>query len=173
MRNALQTRLLLWAETAQDLMVANPISIHANAVVQEAIAFLIDKGFSAAPVIDEAGKPIGVLSRTDILVHDRTRTGSHIPDFYARADLSGDRVPKGFQVENVDRTRVRDLMTPMVLSVSPQRGHRSRACSVMSGVLHDGRSTGGSPRPRRPPGTRPSGRRPRYRRAASTRTWCP
>jgi|SRR6516165_7054373 CBS domain-containing protein len=131
MRNALQTRLLLWAETAQDLMVANPISIHANAVVQEAIAFLIDKGFSAAPVIDEAGKPIGVLSRTDILVHDRTRTGSHIPDFYARADLSGDRVPKGFQVENVDRTRVRDLMTPMVLSVSPQ----TPAAKVVSEML--------------------------------------
>ena len=131
MRNALQTRLLLWAETAQDLMVANPISIHANAVVQEAIAFLIDKGFSAAPVIDEAGKPIGVLSRTDILVHDRTRTGSHIPDFYSRADLSGDRVPKGFQVENVDRTRVRDLMTPMVLSVSPQ----TPAAKVVSEML--------------------------------------
>ena len=118
MKNATQARMLLWAETAQDLMVANPISINANAVVQEAIAFLIDKGFSAAPVIDEAGKPIGVLSRTDILVHDRARTTSHVPDYYSRSDLAADRVPKGFQVENVDRTRVRDLMTPAVFSVT-------------------------------------------------------
>jgi CBS domain-containing protein len=115
------SRMVLWAETAQDLMMPNPISISAKAVVQEAIAFLIDKGFSAAPVIDEAGKPIGVLSRTDILVHDRERTPSRskVPDYYARADLVEEHVPDGFQVENVDRTQVRDLMTPVVLSVSP------------------------------------------------------
>src|SRR5260370_17853220 len=130
MKSSLQTRLLLWAETAQDLMVAKRIWINANAVVQEAVAFLIDKGFSAAPVIDEAGKPIGVLSRTDILVHDRSKAGSHVPDYYSRADLS-ETVPPGFQVEHVDRTRVRDLMTPVVLSVSP----RTAAAKVVSEML--------------------------------------
>jgi CBS domain-containing protein len=136
MKNATQARMLLWAETAQDLMVANPISINANAVVQEAIAFLIDKGFSAAPVIDEAGKPIGVLSRTDILVHDRTRTTSHVPDFYSRSDLAADRVPKGFQVENVDRTRVRDLMTPVVLSVSPHTSATKVVAEMLALKVH-------------------------------------
>jgi CBS domain-containing protein len=64
-------RLILCAETAADLMVPNPVSIRAGATVKEAAAFLTDKGFSAAPVIDEAGRPVGVLSQSDIVVHDR------------------------------------------------------------------------------------------------------
>jgi len=61
-------RLVLWADTAADLLTPNPLSISQNATVKEAVAFLTDKGFSAAPVIDEAGRPVGVLSRADIVV---------------------------------------------------------------------------------------------------------
>jgi CBS domain-containing protein len=108
--------MVLCAETAQELMTPNPVSISADAAVGEAVAFLIDKGYSGAPVIDEAGRPIGVLSRTDILVHDRAKTC--VPDYYNRPDVK-ERLPAGFQVENVDRTPVRDLMTPVVFSVRP------------------------------------------------------
>lgn len=63
--------LTLRARTAREIMVANPISISGNATMKEAIAFLTAKGFSAAPVIDDAGRPIGVVSRSDIVVHAR------------------------------------------------------------------------------------------------------
>src|SRR5262249_21708562 len=74
MRNAMSTtlsatkatQLTLTAETAADLMTPNPVSIRDVATVREAVALLTDKGFSAAPVIDQAGRPIGVLSRADI-----------------------------------------------------------------------------------------------------------
>lgn len=118
-------RLTLWAETAADLMTPNPLSIAADAPVKEAIAFLTDKGFSAAPVIDAAGRPIGVLSRSDILVHDREKVEyvPAVPDYYEEAEVttsSGEKLRTGFQVENVDRTWVRDIMTPIVLSVAPE-----------------------------------------------------
>src|SRR5262245_30603742 len=61
------------AATAADLMAPNPISLRVDANVTEALALLTDKSISAAPVIDEAGHPVGVLSRSDILVHDRER----------------------------------------------------------------------------------------------------
>src|SRR5438132_13949757 len=54
--------LRLHAATAADLMMPDPVSIRADASLKEAIALLIDRGFSGAPVIDEAGRPIGVLS---------------------------------------------------------------------------------------------------------------
>jgi CBS-domain-containing membrane protein len=116
--------LVLRAETAADLMTTNPISIRETATVKEAVAFLTDKGFRAAPVVDVAGRPVGVLSQTDIVVHDRNKV-EYVPsatDYYAKADLtapSGEILPEGFQVENVDRTLVRDIMTPAVLSVPP------------------------------------------------------
>jgi CBS domain-containing protein len=118
-------RLTLWADAAADLMTPNPVSIGANETVKEAIAFLTNKGFSAAPVIDKAGRPIGVLSRSDILVHDREKVEyvPPVPDYYEKSELkthSGEKLRDGFQVEKVDRTLVRDIMTPVVFSVTPQ-----------------------------------------------------
>jgi len=64
-------RLQLQADTAAELMTENPISVSETASLREAMAMLMDKGYSAAPVIDEAGRPVGVLSCSDLLVHDR------------------------------------------------------------------------------------------------------
>ena len=94
---------VLAGKTAGGLMTPNPVSIEDTATVEEAIALLTDKGFSAAPVIDEAGHPVGVLSRTDILTHEceRIRGGR-------QATAAGG-----------DPCRVRDLMTPALFGVAP------------------------------------------------------
>jgi CBS domain-containing protein len=126
MKNSVPARdalpLTLAARTAADLMTADPVSIEAGAPLKEAAVLLTDRGFSAAPVIDEAGRPLGVLSRTDLVTYDRQKedyvdTGR---DYYNEADRktsSGERVREGFQVVDVDRTQVRDVMTPLVYSV--------------------------------------------------------
>jgi CBS domain-containing protein len=113
----------LLAETAGDLMTPNLISIGAQATVHEALAALIDKGFSGAPVINNAGRPIGVLSRSDVLRSDRERAtyAQQVPEFYEKSELlmpSGERYDEGFQVEAIDRTEVRELMSPVVFSVT-------------------------------------------------------
>jgi len=110
-------RLTLRAETAADLMTPNPLSIAADAPVEEAVAFLTAKGFSAAPVIDRAGHPAGVVSRSDILVHDR-ETVNYLRPFPEGDDLVGDA--EGFRAEPGERVRVRDIMTPVVFSVTPE-----------------------------------------------------
>jgi CBS domain-containing protein len=106
------------------MMTANPISIPEEALVGEATALLTDRGFSAAPVIDEAGRPVGVISRTDILIHDRHKVHAwdSAAEFYEHerpARPAGDAVPDGFHVEDVDRTTVREIMTPVVFCVAP------------------------------------------------------
>jgi CBS domain-containing protein len=113
-----RTRTLnLAGETAVDLMTPNPVSIRDNATIREAVAFLVDKGISGAPVIDEAGHPVGVLTQTDILIHDREAVEGITP---AGAE-SGTPLPRSwwdqFQFERVDKTLVADLMTPAVFSV--------------------------------------------------------
>lgn len=85
--------LILRAGTAAELMTPNPVSIGQDATVLEAAAFLAGRGISAAPVIDKAGRPVGVVSRSDILVRYHTA-------------LAG-------------RTAVRELMTPTVFCVHP------------------------------------------------------
>ncbi|MFO0863867.1 MAG: CBS domain-containing protein [Gemmataceae bacterium] len=104
--------LTLHANRAADLMVPNPVSLRADANIREALVLFTDRGISAAPVIDDGGRPIGVLSRSDLLVHDREA------GFRAFGDEGEDRpMPEGFHVENVDRTLVSDLMTPAVFTV--------------------------------------------------------
>lgn len=117
-RFAAPAAMVLEAATAEELMSPNPISIHAGASVQEALAMLTDRGFSAAPVIDDAGRPVGVLSRTDLLVHERER-GGRMPlvEDDARAIHPHSKPREGFEVEVVDPTRVRDIMTPVVFTV--------------------------------------------------------
>jgi CBS domain-containing protein len=120
-----QTDIILCARTAADLMTPNPVSIRDIATVREAVALLTDKGYSAAPVIDEAGRPVGVLSHSDIIAHDR-ETVEHLapnPEFYDPSELrtrAGEKLRKGYQVEKVDQCLVCDLMTPAVFSVAPE-----------------------------------------------------
>ncbi len=103
-------QLCLDAVTAADLMTPNPVSIRGVATIDEAVALLIDKGISAAPVIDNAGRPVGVLSRSDILVHDRQRVEYLEP----AAAVTEPGLPKP------DVARAEQLMTPVVFSVGPQ-----------------------------------------------------
>src|SRR5262249_9208988 len=106
-------RLVLSARTAAEVMTPNPMSLRAEATVAEATAALTDRSFGAAPVIDEAGRPVGVLSQADLLSHDRehmTHT-TRIPET--------DDLPNGFVIEDVDPTLVADVMTPAVFAVPP------------------------------------------------------
>jgi CBS domain-containing protein len=112
------------ALTATDLMTSNPVSIPERALVGEVIALLTDRGFSAAPVIDDAGHPVGVVSRTDIVIHDRHKVGGWdaAADYYDHERVPRhheEEVPEGFHVEDVDRTTVREIMTPVVFCVAP------------------------------------------------------
>jgi CBS domain-containing protein len=100
--------LTLHPWTAADLMTPDPQSLRQDATVAEAVAFLSTRGFSAAPVIDEAGRPVGVVSRTDLLQHHGQRT--------VRL-LAVPLAPEGAGTEPAVRTPVRSVMTPAVFCV--------------------------------------------------------
>jgi len=124
--------MVLDAATAADLMAPNPVSISAGASVREATAFLADKGFSAAPVIDEAGRPVGVLSQSDILMHDR-ESGPNVSgdtDYYKGFDLRPLSIIRTDVVGGV-LTKARDIMTPIVFSIGPD----TPACKVIEEML--------------------------------------
>ncbi len=87
---------------ARDLMTPNPVFIRGDATFEDAIRFLADKGISGLVVIGEAGRPMGVLSATDLLIHQRAKLNS------GRAN----------QAETDERSMtVKDIMTPAVFSV--------------------------------------------------------
>ena len=94
-------RLVLEAETAADLMTPNPVSIHRNATLPDAAGLLTEKNVSAVPVLDDEGRPIGVLSRTDVVRYYQGMTG------------------KTPHTGTAPVPSVQKIMTPAVLSVQP------------------------------------------------------
>jgi CBS domain-containing protein len=107
-------------------MMPNPVSIRRDAGIREALELLTDRGFGAAPVIDEAGRPIGVVSRTDILIHERECVRhARVPDCTGsiRDETEWDLFPdpswsEDFSIEVADPTTVAEIMTPAIFTVA-------------------------------------------------------
>lgn len=59
-------RSSLAGRTARDLMTTDPASLPEGATVGQVVAFLDEVHFGTAPVTDDAGHPVGVISRTDL-----------------------------------------------------------------------------------------------------------
>ena len=115
------SELTVHAETAADLMMENPVSIRENASVQDAIVLFTNKGFSAAPIIDDAGRPVGVVSCSDVIIHVRTNAerGPRSRGRVKFGDPAKGKTGPESQVANEEPMRIGDLMTPAVFSVSP------------------------------------------------------
>ncbi len=103
------SQLTLRAATAAEIMNPGPVSLNATATVAEATTFLTERAYGAAVVIDEAGHPLGVVTKTDVLVHARQRKPGLEPD----------------------DTLVTEFMTPAVFSVRPD----TPASSVVEQLL--------------------------------------
>jgi CBS domain-containing protein len=95
--------MTLPVETARQVMTPGPYSIADTATVEHAAEFLTDRGFGAAVVIDEAGHPLGVVTKTDLLIH-------------ARELVAGTKH---------EPATVREVMTPAVFSVREDTTARS------------------------------------------------
>ena len=101
--------------TARCLMTANPVSINEHATLREAGSILTTRGISAVPVIDDAGRAVGVLSRTDIVRYTSGKPSvRHIlPEFYDAVDPFTNEDACNCAQE----AQAWQVMTPVVISV--------------------------------------------------------
>ncbi len=127
--------------TARDLMNPEVLTVPDTMSVRELARFLLDRQISGAPVVDEAGELVGVVSVTDIaavasdeadIVDDTSN-----PDFYLRdlqAAYSEEEVAS-FHIEE-DDLAVSDIMTPTVFSVDEEAPVSEVAATMLDGHLH-------------------------------------
>jgi CBS domain-containing protein len=136
-----QSPMKLIAETAADLMTPNPISIRDTASVHEAIVCLTDRAITAVPVIDESGRAVGVISRSDLLIHERERSEmpvSPMASEIATAKHYEEKIelPNGFHEHAVDPTQVIDIMTPAVFCTHPEATVRMVVEQILGYKVH-------------------------------------
>lgn len=110
--------------TVSELMTENPLSIPATATATEAVQMLTEHRFSAAPVIDEAGHPIGVISRTDLVKRllAPPRDGQFLEDEWLQSDNRQVDIPldnESIPTLRLEGVTVNEIMTPTVVGLSP------------------------------------------------------
>lgn len=99
--------------TAGNVMTPNPKSINRHATVRETAEALHEHGLQIAPVIDDAGRPIGVVSRSDLLDYwgrRRDRLTALATGELNAASAPGTEKPG-------DELTVPEIMTPVVFGV--------------------------------------------------------
>ena len=99
--------------TAANVMTPNPKSINRHAPVRETAEILHEHGLHIAPDIDDAGRPIGVVSRTDLLDYWGRRRDRLTA--IAAGELNAASAPG--PEEPGDELTVPEIMTPVVFGV--------------------------------------------------------
>ena len=99
--------------TAAKVMTPNPKSINRHATVRETAEILHEHGLHIAPVIDDAGRPIGVVSRTDLLDYWGRRRDRLTALAAGELNVASAPGPE----EPGDELTVPEIMTPVVFGV--------------------------------------------------------
>lgn len=101
---------------AQEIMTRQVITIRSDSALQDAIATMLRHGISGMPVVDEQGRPVGMLSEGDLLRRTELDTERRRPRWLAF--LLG----PGKLAEEYTHTHgrtVADAMTDKLYSVAP------------------------------------------------------
>ncbi len=101
-----------------ELMESDVRTVRDDASVAEAVASLADGHISGMPVVDGAGRVIGVVSSSDVLAAEAGADGSA-----ARRELMEDSM-------------VRDIMTPRPYTVAPTDDVREAARQMLYADVH-------------------------------------
>lgn len=95
--------------TASDIMTSPVVTVKMTDSVRDVAKIFNERNISGAPVVDEMGLPIGVVTKTDFSQFNEKRVDVAVKT----REGSG-----GYHVENEDES-VEDWMTPFMCSVSP------------------------------------------------------
>lgn len=127
--------------TARDVMNADLVTVPDSLSVAELADHLIDHEISGAPVEDEEGNLIGVVSLTDI-VRAASEGGQGVlsadqQHFYTHGweDEVDLEELQGLHVEN-EGLSVRDIMTPSVMAVEAGASLAHVADTMLQGHVH-------------------------------------
>jgi CBS domain-containing protein len=102
---------------AMDVMTTEVITINEDATVQAAAKLLVEHGISAVPVVDNENRVIGMVSEGDLL--HRAETGTERRrSWWLDMVTSTDQLAAEYIRSHSGR--VRDVMTPGVISVTEQ-----------------------------------------------------
>ncbi len=107
-------------QKAKDVMTKEVITVRRETTIRDLALLFTEKRISSAPVVDDAGDLIGIVSESDLVEQDKNL---HIPTVVSIFDWviyleSGKRFEK--ELQKMTGQTVADIYSEQVLSVGPE-----------------------------------------------------
>lgn len=99
---------------ARDVMTSPAITIHQEATLKEAAEKLMEHHISGAPVVDDVGTMVGIISESDLLNDSKRRVKLPRAAVFGFVIPTDESLMKAF--ENGMSLKVKDIMTRKVVS---------------------------------------------------------
>lgn len=120
---------------AAEIMTRNLIALRSNDSIRHAAAVFLDKNISGAPVLDNEVRPVGVITKTDIVRCQREHVGLGQPEKGRGAMRAADTLEVisryGFHPE-AEEDRVSEWMTPQIFTLSEE----ASLADVLREIVH-------------------------------------
>jgi CBS domain-containing protein len=127
---------------AKDLMTTDVLTVRDDWPIEQLADFLSEHAISGAPVVSTQGKPLGVVSLTDMarfralpLREDAETTPHSYFHPPRQTDLAGEELT-GFQVEAEPTVNVGEIMTPVIFDIDENATVQEVAETMLTGHIH-------------------------------------
>jgi CBS-domain-containing membrane protein len=122
--------------TAKDIMTQEVISISPETEIAQAAKLLLTNRINGVPVINDAGKLVGILCQSDLIIQQKNIP---IPSLFTLLDgfiplTSSKKLDK--EVEKIAATKVADAMTPAPVTVNSDTGIEEIAALMVEKNYH-------------------------------------
>jgi len=107
---------------ARDVMTTEVVSVSPDASLSEIARVLLDRGISAAPVVDADGVPLGMVSEGDLIGRDETAREAR-KDWWLALLAEGETLHPEFlaSLQSIAR-KARDVMSAPLVTVGEEAG---------------------------------------------------
>jgi CBS domain-containing protein len=102
-----------------DVMTGNVVCVEGSVSVESLTGLLLENGISGVPVVDDAGRPIGIVTKTDLLREgfERGETEEHEPLHITTDGGYECELGPGFHADRIARATVGEIMTPVTFTL--------------------------------------------------------
>jgi CBS domain-containing protein len=117
-----------------DVMTRDVQCVTADVSVEALTAMFIERGVSGAPVVDEEGLPIGIVTKTDLVRMQYEEAGDVEIDerpLHVRSRGVEVELPPGFHAERIARATVGEIMMPLAFTLEETQP-LAHACALMA-----------------------------------------
>jgi len=121
---------------AIDIMTLNPITVSPDTEIIKAAELLLEKRINGLPVVDNAGKLVGIICQSDLIAQQKKIP---LPSFFTFLDgfittISYKQVEK--QAEKIAATVVGQAMTKKPVTVNPDTTIETIAALMVDNSFH-------------------------------------